>query len=101
MALKLFQSWAIAFESKPELKYLPEMYRELKNQGMSVCFVPCQPHSCPFRRQVPPTANKYPVASSHHGHTTYLDRLGRVHALPHTIHVHQPETPLSKLRPCL
>lgn len=34
MAKDLFQQWAIAFESKKELSFLPEMFRELKNSGI-------------------------------------------------------------------
>ncbi|KAJ9118712.1 hypothetical protein QFC22_003932 [Naganishia vaughanmartiniae] len=35
MAIKLFQSWAVAFGSKRELSLLPETYRDLKNQGIN------------------------------------------------------------------
>ncbi|CAE6459425.1 unnamed protein product [Rhizoctonia solani] len=31
--LRLIQNWALAFESKPSLGYVPEVYRLLKNQG--------------------------------------------------------------------
>ncbi|KAL5640611.1 hypothetical protein ACGC1H_001179 [Rhizoctonia solani] len=33
--LRLVQNWALAFESKPSLGYVPEVYRSLKNQGFS------------------------------------------------------------------
>ncbi|KAK1927083.1 hypothetical protein DB88DRAFT_533845 [Papiliotrema laurentii] len=34
MALRLFQSWAIAFKSKPELSFFVDVYNELKNSGV-------------------------------------------------------------------
>ncbi len=40
MALKVFQQWALAFESKRELSFLPEMYRELKTGGeLNLCWL--------------------------------------------------------------
>ncbi|CAE6464366.1 unnamed protein product [Rhizoctonia solani] len=33
--LRLIQNWALAFESKPSLGYVPEVYRSLKNQGFN------------------------------------------------------------------
>jgi hypothetical protein len=33
MGLDLFQQWAIAFRSKPELSYLPTVYSSLKLEG--------------------------------------------------------------------
>ncbi|CAE6389706.1 unnamed protein product [Rhizoctonia solani] len=33
--LRLVQNWALAFESKPSLGYVPEVYRSLKNQGFN------------------------------------------------------------------
>jgi hypothetical protein len=33
MAIDLFQQWALVFESKTALGYLPEVYRELKAGG--------------------------------------------------------------------
>ncbi|GHJ89213.1 hypothetical protein NliqN6_5615 [Naganishia liquefaciens] len=55
MAIKLFQSWAIAFESKPELKYLPDMYRELKNQGIKFPPPPTNIPSHLLTTATPPT----------------------------------------------
>lgn len=55
LAIKMFQQWAIAFESKRELSYLPEVYRELKNQGISF---PPPPTSIPshlLTTATPPT----------------------------------------------
>lgn len=37
MALRLFQSWAIAFKSKPELSFFVDVYNELKNSGKAIC----------------------------------------------------------------
>lgn len=36
MALSLFQQWAFVFETKSNLSYLPEMYRELKSEGQPI-----------------------------------------------------------------
>jgi len=33
MALMYFQNWAIAFRTKPDLYYLPNVYNELKREG--------------------------------------------------------------------
>lgn len=33
MALRYFQQWALAFESKKELSFFVEVYNELKNSG--------------------------------------------------------------------
>lgn len=33
MALKLFQTWAVAFQPKRELNFLVDVYQELKNAG--------------------------------------------------------------------
>ncbi len=33
MALKFFQQWALAFESKKELSFFVDVYHELKNSG--------------------------------------------------------------------
>ncbi|CAE6502425.1 unnamed protein product [Rhizoctonia solani] len=33
--LRLIQNWALAFEAKPSLGYVPEVYRSLKNQGFN------------------------------------------------------------------
>jgi growth factor-regulated tyrosine kinase substrate len=33
MALKYFQDWAIAFQSKRELSFFVDVYNELKNTG--------------------------------------------------------------------
>ncbi|KAG8715154.1 Vacuolar protein-sorting-associated protein 27 [Ceratobasidium sp. 423] len=33
--LRLIQNWALAFESKPSLGYVPEVYKSLKNQGFN------------------------------------------------------------------
>ena len=35
MALRYFQQWALAFESKKELSFFVEVYNELKNSGES------------------------------------------------------------------
>jgi len=36
MTLKLFQQWALAFQSKRELVFLVDVYKELKNSGMPI-----------------------------------------------------------------
>lgn len=33
MFLQLFQAWALAFQSKPALTFLVDVYNELKNSG--------------------------------------------------------------------
>jgi growth factor-regulated tyrosine kinase substrate len=33
MALRYFQQWALAFESKKELSFFVDVYNELKNSG--------------------------------------------------------------------
>ena len=35
VGLDLFQQWALAFQAKPELSYLPEVYRNMKDEGRS------------------------------------------------------------------
>jgi growth factor-regulated tyrosine kinase substrate len=45
MALRYFQQWALAFESKKELSFFVEVYNELKNSGASrVVFPPPIPY---------------------------------------------------------
>lgn len=39
MALKLFQQWALAFESKRELAFFVDVYNELKNSGKSTSYI--------------------------------------------------------------
>lgn len=55
MAVKLFQAWAIAFEAKAELRYLPDMYRELKNQGIQFPPPPTNIPSHLLTTATPPT----------------------------------------------
>lgn len=55
MALRLFQQWALAFESKRELSYLPEMYRELKNSGIAFPPPPAAIPSHLLTTATPPT----------------------------------------------
>ena len=33
--LRLFQNWALAFEGKPSLSYVPQVFKDLKKEGMS------------------------------------------------------------------
>jgi len=37
MALRLFQSWALAFKPKQELSFFVDVYNELKNSGELLC----------------------------------------------------------------
>jgi len=46
MALSLFQQWALVFEPKSSLSYLPEMYRELKSEGQPLISPLCLRPQC-------------------------------------------------------
>jgi len=39
MALRLFQSWALAFKPKQELSFFVDVYNELKNSGEFVIWL--------------------------------------------------------------
>ena len=45
MALQYFQMWALAFESKRELSFLVDVYREMKSSGTSFPAPPSQTSS--------------------------------------------------------
>lgn len=54
MALRLFQSWALAFKSKSELSFFVDVYNELKNSGPSRSL--SQTAKLTSRYRLPPTA---------------------------------------------
>lgn len=95
MALRLFQDWAIAFKSKAELSFFVDVYNELKNSGEPAQACRC---SSIARRHISPSPFIDVLASSHHDYRSRLGRLGCLHALQDRFHIHQPETPLQKLR---
>ena len=37
--LRLVQNWAMAFEQKPTLSYVPTLYKSLKNEGESSALI--------------------------------------------------------------
>jgi len=51
MALRLFQSWALAFKPKTELSFFVDVYNELKNSGTLLDL--CLRTRADFRRGLP------------------------------------------------
>ena len=38
MILRLIQNWAVAFEGKPNLNYVGQVYKKLQQEGMRIEF---------------------------------------------------------------
>lgn len=52
--LRYIQNWALAFEGKPALQYVPQVYRDLKSEGAYLRHaVHSQPDLCLSRLQFP------------------------------------------------
>lgn len=96
MALRLFQQWALAFQSKRELSFLVDVYNELKNSGKSTISRYHSPLT--IRHQIPRSPRRDILPPLQHHHRPGLGRFRCLHALSHHLYIHQSQAPLPQLR---
>lgn len=100
--LRLVQNWSIAFEGKPALSYVGQVYKTLTTEGVHVpnfqkrfqiSFVQC-------RVQIPSEGScSSKFGDGGHTNCPRMDRLGRVSPLPHPLQLYKPQASLSELWP--
>ena len=98
--LRFIQNWATAFEGKPMLSYVGQVYKNLKSDGMYLyrlfnVFASPACIALLYRIQLPATGPRgRKLSDGRHADRTGVDRLRRLSALSHPVLVYESQTPL-------